>query len=167
MTPRVAIITVSFNHARFLAKWAAALSRLDYPSDAVKVFLVDNASADDTVEVAQSVLHFAFPSELIRNSVNTGFTGGNNLAIRRALAEGFDYVFLLNPDTRVTPAFLTEAIAVAESDPKIGASIPASKIFVMISACLTSAAFRASTVAKRSKSLVTTPVKSSLMTDPL
>lgn len=123
MRPRVAIITVSFNHARFLPAWAEALSTLDYPHESVKVFLVDNASTDDTIAVAER-LDVQLPFELIKSPTNTGFTGGNNLAIRRAMDEGFDFVFLLNPDTQVTPDFLSKLIEAVGSDKQIGAAQP-------------------------------------------
>lgn len=123
MMPRVAIITVSFNHARFLQKWSAALSALEYPREAVRVFLVDNASTDDTVAVAER-LDVKLPFELIKSSTNTGFTGGNNLAIRRAMDEGFDFVLLLNPDTQITSDFLTVLMQAVASDPTIAAAQP-------------------------------------------
>lgn len=123
MSPRVAIITVSFNHARFLPKWGSALALLDYPRESVKIFLVDNASTDDTIKVAEQ-LDVRLPFEFIKSPTNTGFTGGNNLAIRRAMDEGFDFVFLLNPDTQVTPDFLSKLTEAVGSNKPIGAAQP-------------------------------------------
>ncbi len=63
------------------------------------VRVVDNGSGPDQVETLRTRL----PSEveLVLNPVNTGFTGGQNLNIRHALAHNYDYVFLLNNDTVV------------------------------------------------------------------
>ncbi|MGH9803336.1 MAG: glycosyltransferase family 2 protein, partial [Blastocatellia bacterium] len=62
-----------------------------------------------------------FPEvEIIANSANLGFSEGNNVAIRKALAGSADYVVLLNPDTKVTPRWLGELIAVGERESDIG-----------------------------------------------
>jgi len=58
---------------------------------------------------------------LIKNKDNYGFTGGNNIGMKFALATlDSDYILLLNNDTVVHENFLTELILTAESDEKIG-----------------------------------------------
>jgi GT2 family glycosyltransferase len=58
---------------------------------------------------------------LIKNEENYGFAEGNNIGMRYALkALNLDYVLLLNNDTVVDKAFLSELINVAESDEWIG-----------------------------------------------
>jgi GT2 family glycosyltransferase len=52
---------------------------------------------------------------------NLGYSGGNNAGIRYALGGGHDFVWVLNNDTVVTPSSLREAVAMAESDSRIGA----------------------------------------------
>lgn len=55
----------------------------------------------------------------------TGFTGGQNLNIRHALAHGYDYVFLLNNDTVVDPeGDCRGAIHEMSSDPRCRAASP-------------------------------------------
>ena len=55
-----------------------------------------------------------------KNTDNLGFSGGNNQAMRLALEEGFEYVYLLNPDTEAQPGFLNAAIEALESDRNVG-----------------------------------------------
>jgi GT2 family glycosyltransferase len=63
-----------------------------------------------------------FPwATVIDAGANLGFAGGNALGIRRAIEGGAEWVYLLNPDTDVDPAFLEEALAVAEADPRAAA----------------------------------------------
>ena len=58
---------------------------------------------------------------LIKNKVNYGFTGGNNIAMRFAMKVlDPDYILLLNNDTVVDRNFLTELVNVAESDERTG-----------------------------------------------
>ena len=58
---------------------------------------------------------------LIKNNINYGFAGGNNIGIKYALdILQSNYILLLNNDTVVDPDFLTELIKAAENDEKIG-----------------------------------------------
>jgi len=52
---------------------------------------------------------------------NHGFAGGSNAGIEVALANGADYVWLLNNDTEPRPNALHEMVGVAEKDPEVGA----------------------------------------------
>lgn len=65
--------------------------------DDVKVIVVDNASADNTVSVVAATRPNA---QIVRNPVNAGFAAGVNLGIKAA--EGHD-VLVLNADTRLHP----------------------------------------------------------------
>jgi len=58
--------------------------------------------------------------EIIRNKTNDGFAKGVNDSIRRALAQGFDYIAVVNIHTTVKPSYINELAKVAESDDKIG-----------------------------------------------
>jgi GT2 family glycosyltransferase len=55
----------------------------------------------------------------VESRTNLGFAGANNLAFRRAAADGDEFVYLLNPDTEVEAGFLAEAIAAARIDADI------------------------------------------------
>jgi GT2 family glycosyltransferase len=75
----------------------------------VETVCVDNGSEDGSPDAIAA----RFPGvELIRTGVNLGFSGGNNVGIRRALARGADWVLLLNNDA-VADAGLPEALAAA------------------------------------------------------
>src|SRR5687768_10288010 len=65
--------------------------------DDVKVIVVDNASADNTVSVVAATRRNA---QIVRNPVNAGFAAGVNLGIKAA--EGHN-VLVLNADTRLHP----------------------------------------------------------------
>lgn len=113
--PLVYVIILNFNGSRWLPPCLQSLRATEYAN--FKAVLVDNASSDDSVELVRS----QFPEvEIIVNPENLGFSEGNNIAIRKALAENADYVVLLNPDTKVTPQWLSELIAVGEREKEIG-----------------------------------------------
>jgi GT2 family glycosyltransferase len=78
---------------------------------------VDNGSTDGS---ADAVARRLPDVELIRTGVNLGFSGGNNVGLRRALARGADWVLLLNDDA-VADAGLPAALdAAAAARPDAG-----------------------------------------------
>ncbi len=61
------------------------------------------------------------PLVLVRNRENLGFAGGNNVGLRYLLARGgFDYAWLLNPDTVVRPDSLRQLVVAMAADPGVG-----------------------------------------------
>lgn len=78
---------------------------------------MDNGSTDGTADNVRK----SFPwVEVIRNGRNLGFSGGNNVGIREALARGAQFVILLNNDTVVDGEFARELLHAAERDKWIG-----------------------------------------------
>jgi len=67
-------------------------------SSCYKIFLVDNASPDKSGPLLASKYETDENVSVIISKSNLGFSGGNNLGIRKALEEGFEYVYLLNSD---------------------------------------------------------------------
>ena len=125
-TSRVTVIVVAFNHRRFLAGCIGALERA-VGSLPARLILVDNASSDGTAEFVRGELlnqdgtatRGGLPAVFIASQQNLGFSGGNNLALARALADGDEFAYLLNPDAEPQPGFLEAALAVARRDPRI------------------------------------------------
>lgn len=117
--PSVAIILVNWNGFDFTQACLHSLRKLDF-SD-YKVILVDNASLDQEGKALKK----AFPEiELIENSENLGFSGGNNVGIRFALSQGFSHIMLLNNDTEVKPDFLGEMMLKFLQNPTLGVVQP-------------------------------------------
>lgn len=80
-----------------------------------EVFVVDNASADDSVAYLLS----AFPSvRFIPNNHNSGFARANNQALQLACGK---YILFLNPDTILAEDSLTTCIRFMETHPGAGA----------------------------------------------
>jgi GT2 family glycosyltransferase len=78
------------------------------------VWLIDNASRADRRAEAATL----YPGlRAFRWDHNYGWAGGYNRALRIALREGYDYVYLLNNDCLVTPGFLQAVVDVAREDP--------------------------------------------------
>jgi len=110
---KLSVIIVSYNVRRFVAQCLDSVQKALSGIDA-EVFVVDNASADDTV--SHLTQHYPWV-KLIANDDNLGFSRANNIAIRQAQGE---YVLLLNPDTIVAEPTLRECLAFMEAHPQAG-----------------------------------------------
>ncbi|MCU0492444.1 MAG: glycosyltransferase family 2 protein [Chloroflexaceae bacterium] len=117
MQPRVAILILCYNGMADTLACLESLRHVEYPQARYEVVVLDNASSDATVEQVRS----QFPEvTVIENGANLGFAAGNNVGLRYALAQGFDYALLLNNDTEVVPDLLQRMVEVAEADSTIG-----------------------------------------------
>lgn len=115
--PRLGIVVLNWNNLDASVRCLRSLAAVSYPR--YQVYLLDNASTDGSREALK--VEFGGQVELIRNPGNVGFSAGCNPGIRHALADGCDYVLLLNNDCVVVePGFLEPMVALAESDPRIG-----------------------------------------------
>lgn len=113
--PHLVAVVITWNSRADTLACLAALARSEpmIPD----VIVVDNASRDGSVDAIRA----AFPwVEIIANPRNLHFARGANRGLRRALADGADYVWVLNPDAAVTPGALAEMLRVMESDPALG-----------------------------------------------
>lgn len=85
---------------------------------ATEVIVVDNGSADGTVETVTS----RFPwVQVIANHDNRGFTRANNQGLASSVGT---YVLFLNPDTEVVGPALATMVQYLESHPTVGAVGP-------------------------------------------
>jgi len=114
--PKVSFILLNMNQPALTIDCLKSLQRCTYPN--IEIIVVDQASKDNSVELISK----QFPDiKLIVNTVNNGFTGGNNTGMQQATGE---YFFLLNNDTEVEPGFLEPLITELESNPLAGAASP-------------------------------------------
>ncbi|RYM06527.1 glycosyltransferase family 2 protein [Sporolactobacillus sp. THM7-7] len=128
MSKRVAIIVLNWNDYDDTAECLKSLEWLNYPD--FHVYLVDNHSSDHSFEKLQEENRrhpFQYDITFLESGANLGFAGGNNLAIKKAYNEGYDYFWLVNNDAVVTPDALTELVRTLEKDERAG--IAGSKIY--------------------------------------
>jgi GT2 family glycosyltransferase len=102
--PRVVAIVVTYNGAPWIERCLRSLLAEGSEPD---IIVVDNASADHTVDIVESI----GASTLIRNPQNIGFGRANNIGLAKALDKGAEYVFLLNQDCWVAPGAIQTLIA--------------------------------------------------------
>lgn len=110
--PDVSVVIVSYNTCELLRACLESVERSE--GTALEVFVVDNASADNSVAMVRA----AFPAvRLTVNRENLGFAAANNLALPAARGR---YVLLLNPDTVLGPDTVAGLVAFADAHPDVG-----------------------------------------------
>ncbi|OYQ31873.1 glycosyl transferase [Flavobacterium cyanobacteriorum] len=116
MNKKVFVVIVTYNGARWIDKNITSLLASSYP---VHIIAVDNNSADDSALLLEK-----YPVDLIKAPENLGFGKANNIGMKRALAQGADYVFLLNQDAWVFEDTVSGLVSKMEADPLIGLLSP-------------------------------------------
>ena len=103
--PVVGAVTVTFNSEDVLDDFlASAAAQVGVE---LRLYVVDSGSSDRTVEMVRAAAATSPHVVLIENADNVGFAEGSNQGIVRALADGVDWVLLINNDTRFGPELVS------------------------------------------------------------
>lgn len=117
--PNVGIVISNYNGWQDTVQCLKSLKKQTYRD--FEIILLDDASTNDSVQQLQK--HLTENTVFLPQEANSGFAAVNNVGMRRALADGCDWVLLLNNDTVVAPDFLEtllrETPAGAVSCPKM------------------------------------------------
>lgn len=117
--PLVGVVVVNYGGGDLTLACLHSLLASEWPTDRLRVVLVDNASDDG---VAARVAEELPAVEVLRSETNLGFAGGCNLGIRHL--DGVDHVALVNNDATVDPAWLAPLVDALDDDPRLGAACP-------------------------------------------
>lgn len=113
--PKVGILIVNWNGYKLTSACIKSLEKVAYKN--YHIYVVDNGSSDGSPDKIRQ----EFPLvNLITSTKNLGFSGGNNLGIKKILSSDYKYILLLNNDTEVDPHFLSELIKTALTNPNAG-----------------------------------------------
>ena len=113
---KVAIVILNWNGQAMLEKYMSSV--LQYSKDEATVYVADNASTDQSMEM----LRQHFPGvKLIQLEKNWGFAEGYNKALKQVDAE---YYLLLNSDIEVTHHWLTPMTEYMDNHPDVAACQP-------------------------------------------
>ena len=115
LEPSVAIILINYNSSTDTIECIDSLHKCLYSN--YKIFVVDNNSCTEEKLLLKEIENKA---KVFYLDSNIGFAGGNNIAIREAIKEKFNYIMLLNNDTVVEKHFLNYMIETAQSEKQIG-----------------------------------------------
>jgi len=113
------LIVLNWNNYPDTLACLASLQEMMSPPH--RVLIVDNGSSDDSEKIIRS--HYP-DLDFLQTGRNLGYAGGNNVGIRYALAQGADYVCILNNDVTVEPDFLGHLLSAIQHQPAVGIVTP-------------------------------------------
>jgi hypothetical protein len=114
--PSVSVVIPCYNYGRFLT--SCVRSVLDQEGVDVRVLVVDDASIDDSADVARRLAEEDPRVEVRVHEVNRGHIATYNEGLLQ-WADG-DYSLLISADDLLTPGSLGRATAVLEANPNVG-----------------------------------------------
>jgi len=117
-SPQILVIVVTFNAGEWIRPCIESTQNSSLPVDTI---IIDNGSTDGTIETLKSEF-----SEIpcIFSPLNLGFGRANNIGLKKALAEEYDYVFLLNQDAWLQKDTLKHLILFHQSRREFGVLSP-------------------------------------------
>ena len=110
---RVATVVLNYRAPADTARAVSAVRTSAFLDQ--RVLVVDNAP--DGPEHTELADLLGPGVECLPTGDNLGYAGGNNVGIRRALADGAEFVWILNPDTEVNVHTLQRLMAAAQEVP--------------------------------------------------
>lgn len=111
---RVVVVTVTHFSEGVIGECLAHLP------PGLPVIVTDNASRDST----RAIIEASPQTTLIGNDIGRGFGNAANQGLQRALADGCDFVLLVNPDAKLRSDCLDRLLAAAERYPEAGVLAP-------------------------------------------
>jgi GT2 family glycosyltransferase len=112
--PRVSVIIVTYASADEIAACIQSLLEQVVP---VEIFIVDNASPDNTAKIVADYASRFENIHAILNKENIGLAAANNSPLGKCLGE---YVLILNPDTILRDYSLERMVDFLDRSPDVG-----------------------------------------------
>lgn len=104
MSEKISIVIVSYNLKEDTAACIDSLYAAGASLD--QIIIVDNASTDGSISYLREKIGPLL--KLIISGENKGYASGVNLGVQAALAEGTDWVLIMNNDTHVASDFIQQ-----------------------------------------------------------
>lgn len=114
--PKVSVVVPCYRYGRFLPDCVASVLKQEGVD--VRVLIIDDASPDDSADVATRLAAAEDRVEVRRHRANQGHIATYNEGLLE-WADG-DYSLLLSADDALTPGSLARATAVLEANPQVG-----------------------------------------------
>ena len=114
--PEIDISVVTYNSERWITRFVESLLKIDYPSDLLNIYFVDNGSSDSTVVELKKVLlqiKAAGGHATLTEQPNLGFGGGHNRGVKAGKAP---FCLVTNIDLVFDRQALCRVISTAVAD---------------------------------------------------
>jgi len=114
---KVGIIIVTYNSQKDIGRLLKSI--IIQKNNNIMVYIVDNYSTDNTLEIINE-FQSDLPVNIISCKTNNGFAKGNNIGIKKAMDDGCELVFILNPDIKLEYNCIDNLTNKISSDESVG-----------------------------------------------
>lgn len=121
---KTAVVIVHFKGTDDTLACVNSLVNTENKNQTFSIIVVINPSEEDHSNLLGTFQKIYPQIIIIENKINTGFAGGNNIGIRKAMEIGSDQIILLNNDTEVPGDFINSFAEYGKSDKSIGLVSP-------------------------------------------
>lgn len=110
---KLAIILVNYNGINDTLECINSILNSEYSNIIVEIIVIDNCSTRDDLSMFNVYGNNVI---LIKNEINSGFSGANNIGIDYAIKNNFDYVLLLNNDTIIDKDMIDKLLSNSDTN---------------------------------------------------
>lgn len=111
---KIAVVVLNWKQPKLTVDTIDSILKIESTNFTYKIFLVNNNSPDESIAIFKKKFLKNSKVEIIQTGSNLGYVG-NNVGIKKAIKQKFDYVLLINNDVIVDKYFLEELYLVAKS----------------------------------------------------
>ena len=115
---KILVVIVTYNGEHWMKKCIGSIMKSSVRAD---TYVVDNHSTDGTVAAIRRTNQEAI---IVESKENLGFGRANNIGMKYALENGYDYVYLLNQDAWLMEETLEKMVEVHARHPEYGILSP-------------------------------------------
>lgn len=118
MDKSVAIVILNWNQPDLSIETISSFLKINANKFTYHIYLVDNASTDNSFKKFEKTYKDNHKITLLKTKSNLGYTGGNNLGIKKALLKKYDYILIANNDIVVSVDFLEKLLETGQKNPR-------------------------------------------------
>ena len=123
MDIKAGIVILNYNSYKYTIRCVKSIMDQSSACKSV-IYIVDNASTDGSCMKLQDHYEGETAVRILKSKRNGGYSYGNNIGINRAVRDGAEYIFILNPDTCLINDAVSYMVRALEENPDAGAVGP-------------------------------------------
>jgi len=117
--PKIAIIILNWNTLDLTKITIETFLKINTKGYEYQIILVDNGSKSECINELERLYSNNKKVTILKSLTNEGYAEGNNIGIRWALKNKFEYIMIANSDIRVDPNFLNELFNKVSNNPRL------------------------------------------------
>lgn len=117
---KIAINIINWQQAQLTIDTIESIKKIVHPNFSYHIYLIDSGSKDSSPNILSEKYASDKLVSFIGLDKNIGFSGCNNVGIKLALRNKFDYVLLINNDVIVDKFFLVHLLTPFKANSQIG-----------------------------------------------